>query len=131
MSSRQISIALGLAAAGAGGYYLYSAGGNPQVAKKQIEYDASRASAKVKSELPGSGKQIEKKGEEWATRAGAKIDSTIDDARAKLDRAGKDADQYRKDAAKDLQNKIDKVDKKVEEGAAKAKSGVSGWFGGK
>jgi hypothetical protein len=36
-------------------------------------------------------------------------------------------EQYRKDAGK----KIDAADRKVEEGAAKAKSGVSSWFGGK
>ena len=41
------------------------------------------------------------------------------------------ADQYRKDVGRDLQQKIDQADQKVEEGASKAKSGVSSWFGGK
>jgi hypothetical protein len=39
--------------------------------------DAARASAKVKSELPGSTKEAKKAGEEWAQRAGSKVDSAV------------------------------------------------------
>jgi hypothetical protein len=37
----------------------------------------SKASAKVKGELPGRTKEAEKRGEAWASEAGAKIDSTV------------------------------------------------------
>jgi hypothetical protein len=37
----------------------------------------SEASAKVKSELPGRGKEVEKKSEAWASEAGAKIDNAV------------------------------------------------------
>ena len=40
-------------------------------------------------------------------------------------------EQYRKDASREAMKKIDAADRKVEEGAAKAKSGISSWFGGK
>jgi len=122
---------IGLAAAGGVGYYLYTAGGNPKVAEKQFETDLSRASAKVKSEIPGRGKEAEKNAEKWATEAGQKIDSTTDKARAELGKAEAKFDQYRKDASKDALKKIDELDRKVEEGTAKAKSGISSWFGGK
>ena len=39
--------------------------------------DAATASAKIKGELPGSGKEAQKQGEEWASKAGQKLDSTV------------------------------------------------------
>jgi len=39
--------------------------------------DLSRASAKVKSEVPGRTKQVEKTGEKWASEAGAKLDGAV------------------------------------------------------
>lgn len=48
-------------------------------------------------------------------------------SQAELDRA----EAYAKDAKAAALKKVDEFDKKVEEGASKAKSGVSGWFGGK
>lgn len=70
----------GLAAVGAGTYYLYNAGGDPKLAEKQFECtfplfppsvtvltfidDAARASAKVRGELPGREKEAKKAGEE-------------------------------------------------------------------
>lgn len=39
--------------------------------------DATSASAKLKGELPGSGKEAQKKGEELSKRAGAAIDSAV------------------------------------------------------
>lgn len=54
-----------------------------------------------------------------------------DKARAELAKAEGKFDQYRKDAASSTMKKIDEADRKVEEGAAKTKSGISSWFGGK
>ncbi|PMD27339.1 hypothetical protein NA56DRAFT_232356 [Hyaloscypha hepaticicola] len=118
---------VGIAAAGGVGYYLYSAGGNPKVAEKKFESDLSKASAKVKSELPGRGTEAQKDAEKWASQAGAKVDSAVDKARVEAAKA----EQYGKDAKADALKKIDAADRKIEEGAAKAKSGISSWFGGK
>ncbi|ESZ97503.1 hypothetical protein SBOR_2050 [Sclerotinia borealis F-4128] len=136
--SSRAPLYFGLAAAGGVGYYLYSAGGSPKVAEKQFETDLSRASAKVKSEIPGRATQAQKEAEKWGSEAGAKLDSATNQARAELGKAEgkfdqykKDADQYRKEAAQTTMKKIDEVDRKVEAEAAKAKSGISSWFGGK
>ena len=94
-SNRVIYGLLGVGALG-GGYYFYSAGGDPKVAKHMAERqyswhspltgalnahahtdDASRASAKVKSEMPGSGKEMKKEGEVWAEKAGRQLDQTV------------------------------------------------------
>lgn len=88
-----VGLYLGVAAAGGVGYYLYTAGGNPKVAEKQFEgscsalelyvhilmsaADVSKASAKVKSEVPGRTNQAQKEGEKWASEAGAKVDSAV------------------------------------------------------
>jgi len=138
--SRRAFVWLGLGAAGAGGYYLYSAGGDPKGAQKQIEHDAARASAKLKGEIPGKEKEVSKKGEELSAKAGAQFDSTVAEARAKLKEFDSKADQYkkegtakfeeaRKEAGKELNDAIDKFDKKVEEKTATAKSGIASWFG--
>lgn len=85
---------IGVAAAGGVGYYLYTAGGNPKVAEKNFESDLSKASAKVKSEVPGRTNEAKKDAEKWATVAGAKVDSAVDKARveaAKVEQYGKDA----------------------------------------
>ena len=120
-------LSLGLAAAGGVGYYLYNAGGNPKVAEKQVEADLSRASAKIKSEIPGRTKEAQKEGEKWANEAGAKLDNAVDKSKAELAKAEGKFDQYRKDAGA----KIDAADRKIENKAAEAKSGISSWFGGK
>jgi hypothetical protein len=63
------------------------------------------------------------------------------DARAQIDKADAKVGQYEKNAEKEmsrvagkteaqLKEGVDKFDKSVSEGAAKAKSGISGWFGG-
>jgi len=127
----RLPLYLGVGAASAVGYYLYTAGGSPKVAEKQFESDVTRASQKVKSELPGRGKEIQKDAEKWGSEAGAKLDSATDKARAELAKAEGKMDQYRKDASATALKKIDEADRKVEEGAAKAKSGISSWFGGK
>ncbi|TVY20292.1 hypothetical protein LARI1_G000807 [Lachnellula arida] len=149
----RIPLILGLTAAGGVGYYLYAAGGNPKVAEKQFESmllflslpdngrvllvhtfiltqppaDLSKASAKVKSEVPGQGQRAQKEGEKWASEAGAKVDSAADKARAEFAKAEGKFEELRKDTGK----KIDQADRKVEAEASKAKSGISSWFGGK
>lgn len=50
-----------------------------------------------------------------------------DKARAELAKAEGKLDQYRKETVKT----IDAADRKVEQKAAEAKSGISSWFGGK
>ncbi|KAI1260898.1 hypothetical protein F5Y18DRAFT_431684 [Xylariaceae sp. FL1019] len=131
MSRSRLPLVLGTAAAGGIGYYLYTAGGDPKVAQKQAEADAHRASAKVKSELPGRGKEFEKDAEKYAAQAGAKVDSAIGKTQAELAKARAEAETYGKEAKDAALKKIDAFDKKVETEAAKAKSGVSSWFGGK
>lgn len=92
--SRVVPI-LGVVAAGGVGYYLYAAGGDPKLAEKKFESvypcldhcyashaenvpeDAASASARVKSDLPGSSKEAKKQGEVWARETGAKLDSTV------------------------------------------------------
>ena len=44
-------------------------------------------------------------------------------------RAKSNAEAYAKETKAETLKAVDKFDKKVEEGAAKTKSGVSGWFG--
>jgi hypothetical protein len=41
--------------------------------------DISKASAKVKSEIPGRTKEAQKDAEKWASEAGSKVDSTVSD----------------------------------------------------
>ncbi|KAI0146969.1 hypothetical protein GGR57DRAFT_280518 [Xylariaceae sp. FL1272] len=131
MSRSRMPLALGAAAAGGIGYYLYTAGGDAKVAQKQAEADAHRASAKIKSELPGRGKEIEKHAEKYGAEAGANVDSAIQKTQAELARARAEAESYGKEAKDAALKKIDEFDKKVETEAAKAKSGLSSWFGGK
>ncbi|MCJ1227343.1 hypothetical protein MMC12_003998 [Toensbergia leucococca] len=147
----RIPILLGLSVAGAGGYYLYAAGGDPKVAQKKIEHDAASASAKLKSELPGSGKEAKTQGEEWAQKAGSKLDNTVDEARAQVKAADaqigakmSEADsklhqlksdgiskleETRKTTGKELKDTVNTFDKTVEKKTAEAKSGISSWFG--
>ncbi|KAG9229241.1 hypothetical protein BJ875DRAFT_475434 [Amylocarpus encephaloides] len=116
----------GTAVAGVG-YYLYTAGGSPMVAEKQFESDLSKASAKAKAQLPGQTTEAKKEGEKRASEAGAKVDSMIEKAKGEAAKT----EQYGKDLGKDARNTIDEADRKIEEGAAKAKGGLSSWFGGK
>ncbi len=48
-----------------------------------------------------------------------------------LSKAKSDTEAYAKEAKADGLKKIDEIDRKVEDGAAKAKSGLSSWWGGK
>ncbi|OTB09152.1 hypothetical protein M426DRAFT_316445 [Hypoxylon sp. CI-4A] len=130
MSRSRAPLALGLTAVGGVGYYLYSAGGNTKVAKKQAQADADRVSAQFKSELPGRGDQAKKDAEKYGAEAGAKVDSAVSKTQAELQKAAAEAEAYAKDAKATALKKVDEFDKKVEAEASKAKSGVSSWFGG-
>ncbi|RFU27921.1 hypothetical protein B7463_g8400, partial [Scytalidium lignicola] len=112
---------IGLTAAGGVGYYLYKAGGDPKAAEKKFESDISTASAKVKGELPNRDSTV--------NAAEHKLDAAADKARAELAKAESKVDQYGSEIRKDAKEKINAFDKKVEDGAAKAKSGFSSWFG--
>jgi hypothetical protein len=48
----------------------------------------SKASAKVKGELPGRTNEAQKTGEAWASEAGAKIDSAVRNPRQFLNQRG-------------------------------------------
>ncbi|KAH8768332.1 hypothetical protein F5883DRAFT_554382 [Diaporthe sp. PMI_573] len=131
MSRSRAPLILGLTAAGGVGYYLYGAGGNAKVAEKQFEADIHKASAKVKGELPGRGKEYQKEAESTGRQAGAKFDEALAKTQAELQKGKEGATAYARDAKNATIQEIDKFDKKVEEKASQAKSGISSWFGGK
>ncbi|KAK4871234.1 hypothetical protein LT330_000471 [Penicillium expansum] len=140
MSKSRVPLYLGLAAAGAGGYYLYSAGGNPSAAKHQMKIDAEKAREK----LPGT-KNAEKFGTDVGKEAGANIDDAIARARAEgkrvpeLAQEGKEKLDELRDEAKNkfnanrdkINSRVDEIDRDVEKKAAEAKGAVSGWLSGK
>ncbi|CAF9937843.1 MAG: hypothetical protein HETSPECPRED_000678 [Heterodermia speciosa] len=147
--SRILPIAAGAVALG-GGYYFYTAGGDPKVAKKEISHDATTAANRLKGN-DYSAKEAQKQGEEWAQKAGSKIDSTVDDARKQIHEADAvitqkareaekkvsnlahstiaQAQESAKETRKDANAAIQDFDKTVERKAAEAKSGISSWFG--
>lgn len=51
MAGRRLVPALGVAAVGGVGYYLYAAGGNPKVAEKKFERELTSITLDVRSEL--------------------------------------------------------------------------------
>ncbi|KAJ5748916.1 uncharacterized protein N7511_010612 [Penicillium nucicola] len=140
MSKSRMPLFLCAGGAGAVGYYLYSAGGDPKVAGDKMKIDAEKAREK----LPGN-ENAEKFGKDFGKDAGAKIDDAIATARAKGEKIpdwaqeGKDKlDGLRDDAKSRLSagldkvnNSVDQADRTVEQKAAEAKGTVSGWFGGK
>lgn len=129
MSKSQMPLIIGLGAAGAIGYYLYSAGGNAKAAESKFESDVERASA-AKSHLPGSGPDAEKELKGYGVEAGAKPDKAWAEADKQASRIKSNAEAYAKDAKVEATRAADKLEQKVDDGAAKAKSGISGWFGG-
>lgn len=54
----------------------------------------------------------------------------MSDADKQASRLKSNTEAYAKDTKAEALKAVDKFDQKVEEGAAKAKSGISGWFGG-
>ncbi|OLN85906.1 hypothetical protein CCHL11_05366 [Colletotrichum chlorophyti] len=131
MSKSKAPVYLGLTAAGGIGYYLYSAGGSPRAAEKKFESDVHKASAEVKSHLPGRTPDAERGFGDKGAQAGAKIDSAVAEADRQFSVTKSNVEAYAKDAKAEALKKVDQFDKKVEDGAAKAKSGISSWFGGK
>ncbi|KAK1770967.1 hypothetical protein QBC33DRAFT_566425 [Phialemonium atrogriseum] len=131
MSRSRAPILLGLTAAGGVGYYLYTSGGRPKVAEKQFESDVHKATAKAKEVLPHRGADAEKEGKKLGQEAGAKFDNAVAAANKEYSKAKSEAESYAKETKADTMKKIDEFDRKVEEGTSKAKSGISGWFGGK
>ncbi|KAJ6138602.1 hypothetical protein N7471_005088 [Penicillium samsonianum] len=140
MSKSRVPLYLGLAAAGAGGYYLYSAGGNPSAAKHQMRIDAEKAREKI----PGTN-NAEKYGTDVGKEAGANVDDAIARARAEGKRIpefaqeGKEKlDELRGEAKSKfnanrdkINSSVEQIDRDVEQKAAEAKGAVSGWFGSK
>lgn len=97
MSKRPI-VWIGLGLAGAGGYYLYSAGGDPKLAQKNIECtnllseriqdclanfipsgtaDYQKAEAKIRGDASAESERFKKEGETAAAKAGQKFDSAV------------------------------------------------------
>ncbi|EQL04073.1 hypothetical protein G6O67_002854 [Ophiocordyceps sinensis] len=134
MSRSRMPLILGLGAAGGIGYYLYSAGGNAKAAENKFESDVHRASASIKSQLPGSSPNVEKDlknlGAEAGQKAGQKLDNAWAEADKQASRLKSNTEAYAKDAKAEAMKAVDKFDQKVEDGAAKAKGGISSWFGG-
>ncbi|KAH7011536.1 hypothetical protein EDB80DRAFT_681524 [Ilyonectria destructans] len=145
MSKSRLPILLGVGAASGVGYYLFQAGGDPKAAENKFESDAHRAAANVKSHLPGSTQtNAEKDLKGYGAQAGAKIDNAvrldpsipqslsprIAEADKQASIAKSNAEAFAKDAKADALKAVDKFDQKVEEGASKAKGGISSWWGG-
>ena len=59
------------------------------------------------------------------------MSNQVGDVKTKMSEASSTAEQYRRDAAKELNKGVDKFDKTVEKKTSEAKSGISSWFGGK
>ncbi|CAK7563133.1 MAG: hypothetical protein SEPTF4163_000992 [Sporothrix epigloea] len=145
MSRSRAPVYVGLAAAGGIGYYLYSAGGSPKAAEKQFETDLKS----VRNRASGTAGEFRTDAEKYGAEAGAKVDSAVARAQSEYNRAAAQAqNEYNRaaaqardasnsvskqveDARSQVNKSVDAFDKKVEDTAAKAKSGVSGWFGGK
>jgi septin family protein len=146
MAGRQFATFGGLAAVGAGTYYLYNAGGDPKLAQKKAEHDAATASRKIQGELPGREKEAKKAGEEGyeavrakaqeyadqaraeAKKAEQKLDAYSQDAQKKLEEGKAKFDQSRAEAGKEVNAAANKFDKKVLEASAETKGWFSSWF---
>jgi len=128
MSRSRVPLVLGITAAGGVGYYLYGAGGSPKAAEKKFESDVHKASANVKSHVPGTSPNAEASGKNFGAEAGAKVDKVWSEADRKAGVAKSNAEAYAKEAKAEALKAVDKFDSKVEDGAAKAKGGISSWF---
>lgn len=128
MSKSKAPVYLATAAAGGIGYYLYNAGGNPKVAEKKFESDVHKASAEVKQHLPGRDPNAEKGIGNAGAQLGAKIDSWASETDKQVAVAKSNAEAYAKEAKAEAMKTVNEFDRKVEDGASKAKSGLSSWF---
>ncbi|KAJ4362009.1 hypothetical protein N0V83_010950 [Neocucurbitaria cava] len=142
MSGRRFATFGGVAALGAGTYYLYSAGGDPKLAEKKFEHDAATAARRVKGDFPGQDKEAKKVGEEGyeqvrataqqyadqakaeAKKAEQKFDAYSADAKRKFEEAKREAEREYQNAGKQINTAANKFDKTVEEKASETK----GWF---
>ncbi|KAF9889169.1 hypothetical protein FE257_007658 [Aspergillus nanangensis] len=131
MSKNRTGLYAALAAAGAGGYYLYRAGGDPKGAKEEMKHDVDKARNKASS--PG---QAEQKAEKFGAEAGEKIDEAVANAKTKATEADKKAagvaqesldklNEARQDVSQKLRTEIEKADQTVEQKASEAKGTVS------
>ncbi|KAK4151406.1 hypothetical protein C8A00DRAFT_17166 [Chaetomidium leptoderma] len=131
MSRSRAPLAIGLAAAGGVGYYLYSAGGSPRVAEKQFESDAHHVAAKIKGDTPHRSTDAEHQGRKVGQEVGSKVDHAVETVNRDISKAKGETEAYAKATKADTLKKIDEFDRKVEEGASKSKSYLSSWFGSK
>ncbi|KAK3615770.1 hypothetical protein LTR22_027306 [Elasticomyces elasticus] len=92
--------------------------------------------------VTGKGKEAQKVAEVSISDAGKKVDELVSSAKSATSNIDKKLEGYRAQAEKTLDKEItqgsteankaiDSFDKKVTEEAAKAKSTLGGWFGGK
>ncbi|KAI1495069.1 hypothetical protein F5X96DRAFT_614511 [Biscogniauxia mediterranea] len=122
----RLPLALGVTALGGIGFYLYSAGGDTKAARNQAEGDAHKFKGRVQDQGQQAATDAQKLGKE----AGAKFDNAVAKTQAELQKAQADAEARSKDAKDAALKKVNEFDKKVEDEASKAKSGLSSWFGG-
>ncbi|CAL5870238.1 uncharacterized protein PFLUO_LOCUS4473 [Penicillium psychrofluorescens] len=131
MSKNRTGLYMGLAVAGAGGYYLYRSGGNVEGAKKEMKIDVNKARDKVPS-----SDSVEKTGKDIGKSTGAAVDDAINKTRTTLDERIPEktqeginkAEELRRDARQKFHDGVDKMDRTVEQKAAETKGTVSGWF---
>ncbi|KAK4908603.1 hypothetical protein LTR49_022506 [Elasticomyces elasticus] len=92
--------------------------------------------------VTGKGEEAQKVAEVSISDAGKKVDGLVSSAKSSTSNIDKKLEGYRAQAEKTLDKEIaqgsteankaiDSFDKKVTEEAAKAKSTLGGWFGGK
>lgn len=72
-----------------------------------------------------------RKVQQGKSEAEAKYESAKAEAQRKFEEGKREASNLADRTAAEGKKAIDKFDKEVSEGAAKAKSGISSWFGGK
>ncbi|KAF4335607.1 calcofluor white hypersensitive [Fusarium beomiforme] len=130
MSKSRTPLILGGAAVSGIGYYLYAAGGNPRAAEKKAESDAHSVAADIKSHLPGRSPNAEGELKGAGAAAGAKIDGVAAEADRQAGVVKSNVEAIAKDAKAEAMRVVDKFDHRVEAEAAKAKGGISSWFGG-
>lgn len=122
--------------------------------------DAARLSREIRSHLPGAEKEVKKDAEAASTDVNKTLNDATAEAKAGVSKVDQKLEAYRKDAEKSIDQTakdastqanqaIDKFDKSVTEvgrvgsvwngrddadivlqGAGKAKSSISSWFGG-
>jgi hypothetical protein len=118
--------------------------------------DAHHVAAKIKGEVPHRSTDVEHQGRKAGQEVGAKVDHAVsillsffffflirdiqaDRVETKqvetinrdVSKAKSETEAYAKAAKADALKKIDELDRKVEDGAAKSKSYLSSWFGSK